>query len=291
MKNSNNYEPSKNLKRVVDNKKKISISVIFIYIISIFVAHFLCGRDLEKTSFVSQIFGGVLVVGSLIISVLQYISSNVDNNVLREQEKKIKAAEMANQFQADIIPLSSILAEAYSLSTLKNSLLKEVENSKKELFNKEEVMTVLNKANIDKEQAFIGLCVGYLLGKGKGTKTEKGEIQFEDTDKKESQDVIATCINDLSNKLEYFCICFNSGIADEDTVYQSLHKVFFQCVNMLYVFIFINNETESDRLFSNISILFDRWHERYEQLVKDEQEELVNMKKKVQKKIVVKAKK
>ena len=87
-----------------------------------------------------------------------------------------------------------------------------------------------------------------------------------------------------------FFICFNSDIADADTVYQSLHSVFFECVHILYVFIFYNNTSESDRLFSNITTLYLKWHKKYEELVAKEEQEVADMKKSVKDKIVVTSK-
>ena len=102
---------------------------------------------------------------------------------------------------------------------------------------------------------------------------------------------IDDCILNLANKLEYFSICFNSGIADEDTVYQSLHSAFFDCVHMLYVFIFYANTSEHDRFFSNISSLYVRWRDWYDTLIEQENDEINKMKKRVNDKIVVKSKK
>ena len=108
-------------------------------------------------------------------------------------------------------------------------------------------------------------------------KDEKGKVtgvKFSKEEKDKAEDTIDMCIQNLANKLEYFGICLNSGIADEDTVYQSLHSVFFQCVHMMYVFIFFSNTSESDRFFANMSSLYVRWKERYDKLVEQENEEI-----------------
>ena len=95
----------------------------------------------------------------------------------------------------------------------------------------------------------------------------------------------------LANGVEYFSINFNSGIADDDTVYQSLHGVFFKCVYMVYLFVFRSNEKESDRLFSNMSSLYIRWKEKHDRLAKDEEMAISHMKNRVKDEIVVSAKK
>ena len=60
---------------------------------------------------------------------------------------------------------------------------------------------------------------------------------------------------------------------------------------MIYMFAFKNNEKESDRLFSNTSSLYNKWKQKHDQLAKDEEEEISRMKKSVNEKIVVSAKK
>ena len=294
MKKSKDYEPSKFLRIITQNKKLVSTVIIFLYIAFIILMYFMCKKDLQDTSFVSEIISGIFVVGGLVVSVLQYTASCVENTILRDQEKKIKAAEMANQFQAEMIPLLNTLTGAYKHSGLDKTVLNKLENSELIMFDKEEVDKIMLDTQIDVSKALVLLCVGYLFDNGIVSKNDidkdNGNLHVSEENRVLAENEISTCINKLSNKLEYFGICFNSGIADEDTVYQSLHRVFFQCVHMLYIFIFGNNISESDRLFSNVSSLYIRWRSRYMELVEKENEELINRKKDVQQKIVVKAK-
>lgn len=282
---------SNSLNPVNKNKKSICAAIVVIYFLIILTICIITKWDIENIYYISQIINGIFIVAGLVVSVLQYISSGVESAIMRDKEKKIKAAEMANKFQKEIIPLSSMLASAYKKSGLEKRLLHRIEKEKLEMFNREEVGRFVKEEDISR--AYIELYIGYLLNKGKKIKAIDGKITdiFEYDDRVEAEKTIDNCIQELANKLEYFGICFNSEIADEDTVYQSLHKVFFNCVHMLYVFIFYSNVSESDRLFSNISSLYIRWHDRYEKLVEQEKEELSNLKKKVKNKIVVNAKK
>ncbi len=295
MKKTKDYKPSRSLRVITQNKKLISSVIIIAYILIIIAVFFICNKSLEDTNYVAEIISGIFVVAGLVVSVLQYTASCVENSILRDQEKKIKAAEMANQFQAEIIPLLNTLTRAYKESGLDKSVLNTIENAEMVMFNKEEVDGIIKEAKCDVGRAFTGLCVGHLIYNGKVKIPDKESVnakfEISPEDKTSAEREISQCINELSNKLEYFGICFNSGIADEETVYQSLHHVFFECVHMLYIFIFSQNETESDRLYSNVSSLYLKWKERHINLVNQEKEELLNMKKDVQRKIVVKAKK
>lgn len=70
-------------------------------------------------------------------------------------------------------------------------------------------------------------------------------------------------IEDTLNLLEYFCMNFNSGIADESVVYQSLHQSFLAVIKMLYYFIATQNKTGKDKYYTNIIKLYNKWSKRY----------------------------
>lgn len=292
MRNTKGYTPAKGLSIITGNKKLISGIFIAAYLIAIISVYYLAGENLESTYYISQIIGGVFIVSGLVVSILQYTASYVDKLVLNEKEKKIRAAEMANKFQAEIIPLSITISSAYAKSGLNNTLLPKIKSRNLEMFDQEEVLSIVNAE--ERANAFSKLCAGYLVDHCEEeniTRNEEGIIismSFSSLDKTHAEEIMETSLIDLANKLEYFSICFNSGIADEDTVYQSLHKVYFQCVHMLYIFTFYDNVSERDRLFSNVSTLYINWHKRYEELTEKENRELTNMKKSVKEKIVVK---
>lgn len=71
-------------------------------------------------------------------------------------------------------------------------------------------------------------------------------------------------LQDTLNTLEYFCMYFNSGVADEETVYQSLHQSFLAMVKILYFSIASKNESGKDKYFTNIIELYNNWAYRYQ---------------------------
>lgn len=74
------------------------------------------------------------------------------------------------------------------------------------------------------------------------------------------------------NLLEYFCMNFNSGIADEETVYQSLHQTFLGTVKLLYYNISERNVSGKDKYYTNIIKLYNKWSDRYEEQHQKERE-------------------
>lgn len=283
MKRAEEYKPTKGLSIITSNKKVIASTFIASYIFVIIIVYNFVHKDLEATYYVSQIIGGIFIVSGLVVSVLQYTASYVDKLVVNEKEKKIRAAEMANKFQEEIIPLSITISAAYAKSGLNSKLLTKIRTRKLEMFDRDEVLRIVSDQ--ERLNAFSQLCVGYLLDHHEGKSIVKNEdrtvveMKFDRLEMEHARETMDTFLISLANKLEYFSICFNSGIADEDTVYQSLHEAYFQCVHMLYIFVFYNNVLECDRLFSNVSALYINWHKRYEDLTEKENKEVANMKK------------
>ncbi|NFL34483.1 hypothetical protein FDB64_05235 [Clostridium botulinum] len=76
-------------------------------------------------------------------------------------------------------------------------------------------------------------------------------------------DEFDTITRDTFNKLEYFCMYFNSGVADEETVYQSLHQSFLDMIKVIYFHIAVRNKTGKDKYYTNIIKLYNKWSDRY----------------------------
>lgn len=85
------------------------------------------------------------------------------------------------------------------------------------------------------------------------------------------QNIYLDILEKTLNSLEYFCMYFNSGIADEEVVYQSLHQSFLSMVKMLYFRIAYQNENGKDKYYTNIIELYNKWSYRY---FLDEQKEV-----------------
>lgn len=300
-------KPSIWVEAVTHNKICITLIVLIIYLAIMVVVCVTSSWNWEKIYYISQIISGVFVVGGLVVSILQYTASNIYNSILRNQERKIKAAEMANEFQRTVIPLISKLSQAYSDEKLKEAIIDRLDSSQLTHFNKEELerifpknLYIIYRAQVARHYAmevdskFEELDNKYRTDKSL-TEEEKEQLGKVLSMKicEYVQEVSAIC-TELSNMLEYMCICFNTNIADDTTVYQSLHKVFFQGVQMIYIFTFDVNENEHDRLYYNIMLLYKKWKETYnekkcaeEQLKEKMESEVDNIKNKYREGITV----
>lgn len=66
----------------------------------------------------------------------------------------------------------------------------------------------------------------------------------------------------LLNSMEYFSMCFTTGVADESVVYQSLHQSYIKCVEILSWYIAFQNTSPKNKYYTNLTDLYKLWSER-----------------------------
>ena len=130
------------------NKRIITGIAISLYILVLIAGYFLTKKSMENIYYFSQIIASIIVVSSLIVSVLQYVDTSISNADLRKREKKVKAAEMANNFQKDLLPLMNVLSKAYSDANLKDEVLGKIEQADLQMFNREEVDKMFSEKDV-----------------------------------------------------------------------------------------------------------------------------------------------
>lgn len=65
--------------------------------------------------------------------------------------------------------------------------------------------------------------------------------------------------NAMMSNLEYFCMCFNEGIADDKLAYSSINQTFFPLVMTFYVRIAQLNTDSDKQHYTQISKMYVRW--------------------------------
>ena len=69
----------------------------------------------------------------------------------------------------------------------------------------------------------------------------------------------------LLNELELFAMAVNSGVADEDILFPSLHQVFFSITRTLYFSICNTNKLGiADRYYTHVTTLYLNWRKKYD---------------------------
>lgn len=234
---------------------------------------------------------GIFAVVSVFVAYKQYKSQLKEKKRDNEYEKKKCACDMAHYFADEIIPLISAIERAIKLSD---------ENSYKKMlsvfpsdtikdFDEVEMKGFLIASQI--EQPFIERTLFKV--NSKVLFQVKLKVSGNIVDRSAIYDFYSAVLADydpecnvkadllrsdyitsqekLLNKLEWFSMTFHNGIADEETVYQSLHQAFLSGVNLMYYRIAKANTYNPDKYYTNIIWLYNCWNDR---LKADQKEQL-----------------
>lgn len=301
------------IQNLLQNKVLISVLLCVIYFGSIAGFWFFYranNNTLELLCYISQIIGGFFVVVGTVIAVLQYVFNSKSARDDADKQRKMEAAKMADEYRKNIIPLINSLSIAYTSTRFKKEIIDYLDSANLVEFNKHELERLFPEKKWMSYRVL--LAQNYLLQTDENFKQLNYKYNHDNNLTNEEKNTIAKELNtalmgalveisdrstELSNSLEYMCICFNTNIADDETVYQSLHKSFFIAVHMIYIFAFEVNENEHDRLFYNIMTLYKKWKKINKEKMEEEmrvkvkmEEELNSVKTQYYEKITVKTK-
>lgn len=239
-----------------------------------------------------------LCIVTLISVTIAYVSFKDS----KKRRKREKAIELANYYSNTILKPSAFISEAITNSEFEiiSRNCFHIEAIKD--FDVNEINTLLKKydqrLSIDKLNNLINnisprKIAGAALFRDEFTEfNTRYQIYFNNIkmDDKESvkklfdlsfKNQLNQAIVDLLNNIEWFAMNFNSGIADEETVYQSLHQTYLGIVSQLYFFIARKNEFAYAKYYTNTIALFGEWMNK-ENEIKEKEERYEN--KSVQKK-------
>lgn len=79
---------------------------------------------------------------------------------------------------------------------------------------------------------------------------------------------IEQLMGDVMNEFEHCCTSFNTGLAEDTAVYQSLHQIILSIFPCFYPHICSINEDPIDQYFTNLSELYIRWNSIKEKALK-----------------------
>ena len=220
----------------------------------------------------------------------QIATQNEQKKLDYEYKRKEKAVEMAIIFQKILKDASFImvvlektkLKEIYYDKIKFNELKKFDYNELVQKFNPKtiEEIKIMNDLNGIDPFELINLYVNFNYADAHFLKLleKKDGVVFGTSDEFQKAILIIKnhiweCKGSVLNKLEWFSMNFNLGLADENVVYQSLHQVFLSSVKLLHYEISDRNRDGlKDKYFCNIIDLYKRWSERYYEAWKEEKE-------------------
>lgn len=200
----------------------------------------------------------------------------------KKRKKVAKAVELVKYYQENILTESAYIEIALENSEFQNISKKCFVYNEIENFNLEELERLLKKYdkkisvddvttkfnNIDAENiikasyTLENKCFGDMMYNAKIIFDENAEQVRKDAAKFNVHLELTTRVSDLLNTLEWFSMNFTSGIADPETVYQSLHQTFLAIVQQLYFFLSFKNTEQHSKYYTNIISLYILWSEK-----------------------------
>jgi len=196
--------------------------------------------NLENIYYISQIIGTIVLIITAYYAHKQY-----------EEQKKhsriAKAAELAKHFKDSAIPSISKLEELFFNSQSLKPVCDRIDIDKIDSFTRTELTSFITENDLQLYISALALKISDVI---KDIPKEEDVFFYK---------LASRCLNDL----EYFCINFNSNIADSDTVYQSLHQVFFEFMPIAYIYISLRNSTSADKYYTNIIAVYKEWRKKY----------------------------
>lgn len=262
-----NKKTSRILENIMDFLISRKVFLVLLIAILYFIFIFLCysfrtsmGSNLttlEKLYYCTQCIVGFFTVIGVCMAVLQYIYNSKINQKERNRDKTKEAVAIAEKFSKEIIPMTNKLTRMYS-SGISKQMLDQIKKSTLEKFNVCELEKIFcNKQDFIIKAWYKGCYNAYI-------NHPRTPNSIKSLDKLELMDTeIKPVLINLSNQIEAICININSGIADEQTLYQSIHAIFFDIIEKLYIYMVRNNCTECDRLYYNFMRLYVYWKNKY----------------------------
>jgi len=230
------------------------------------------------------------VITIIICLLTAYITARVTVYHYRQEflkkhskEDTNKAVELAQYYATNIMPQINFVTTVYKnvfpqhLRTKINDArskgeLKFTSSEYKELFTEEEISAINNALDLNKLPINLLLEARALvhttyLDDALFLESEAPKQRFGDKFEEYMQKQLAYEFKyhkrTLLNAFEFFSMYFNTKLAKEDQVYQSLHQTFLATMTYLYCDISILNVDPKDKFYTNAITLFNAWNKKF----------------------------
>lgn len=254
---------SKNMKLL---SKKFTIFILLLIIIFDLSLSIII-RDstksyIENLYFSSQIIASIFVAGGVIVALWQYYQSVKSERKNLEFLQVQRAVDMSQYYKDNILHNIPAIKYIFKSSGI-SDILKKYNTAEIKEFTEKELNSIFSENDIKKlkeiqesDKFFSAVIEANLIY----------NLKLHDipNDSPRVENYIYTAfaanlISETANNLEYFALHFRHNTADQSVIYQSLHKSYFEIVRMLYYFIAKNNTDLSDKLYTNVSWLYNEW--------------------------------
>ncbi len=206
----------------------------------------------------------------------------------KDYKSRNKKEEFENSFRLtefyinNIIPKMTILLMVFRRTGVEKAIGKQLKGADIRSFDKEEfndyfedlpfkkIESMINSASVDillecfcdiSQENICDLRLRYKEYLDKFNDNEEMLKTHSEIFRKQLLYKVWTMISDVCNGLEYFAMYFNSNLAKDEVVYDSLHQTYTDFVRMLYPFIARHN-TQGEftrKYYTNTSELYNKW--------------------------------
>lgn len=199
---------------------------------------------MESAYYVSQIISSVFVITGAVFAVIQYKKQ-------RKLTRISNAIDLAKYFATDIIDRACLVYAVFrddkEIMAIIDKHLEEIQDAK--YINSNEYEQIFSQEEREKYDKFLDKKIKI---------SEDKVIELSDI------------LQDTINELEHCSISFNTGLAEEKAVYQSMHQVILNLFPCAYPWIGSINQNGVDLYYTNLSELYARWTQIRKKALKKE---------------------
>lgn len=266
------------MKKFKYSRKIITILIIIVAVILSIELSSLLKRDyLESLYYSAQIVSSLFVISGVVIGVWQYYLSQRSAKKNLEIIQVQRAIDMSEYYKNNILKYYPAIRYVFERSGIVDILGVLNRNSLND-FDKHELQNLISETNLNKlkeiedsDEFCIALMEAndiYSLGFNIKSLTVIDDKITCSTIKEIIDKAhiyvafMSNLINEVLNNMEFFALHFKHNTADESSVYQSLHQSYLEIVVYLYFYIANSNTDSSNKLYTNVVWLFEKWRSK-----------------------------
>jgi len=193
-------------------------------------------------------FTAIGVVITAFWSMYQFTKSKT----LKQQEK---ASEIARDFANNLIERMGLISDVLMPNQEIKNMIKNIDTSKLKQFTVVEMLEI-----IDDNKCFEKF---HNIVNSKNTQKRYVKIlntRYNEFEQQRFDSFFPLLIENTLNKLEAICINISSQAAGSQFIYESLHQVFLNTIEILSIFISNSNMSNVDKYYVNIIYVYNMWN-------------------------------
>lgn len=240
---------------------------------------------IELLYYSSQIVSSFFVIGGLVIAVWQYYLSSKSQKIDLEITQVQRAIDLSEYYKDNILKHFPAIRHVFNNTDI-GKIIEPLKIKDLKCFDTTELGSLLTESDIKQLQkiqkspefyeAIMDANDIYNLNfrfteRKTRVKNEHGqdEIKIEINSDSIMLEFMANILTTVLNNMEFFALHFKHKTADESVIYQSLHQSYIEIMPYLYYYISKQNTSPTEKLYTNVIWLYNRWKEKQKENVNE----------------------